>query len=211
MSIEGISTDIITRSPDVTFLQSYQESAISRTAKGTYVARFPWKVDKPHLPSNFATCKGRTLTLVNKLKFPKLLRFYDDINKDQEQRGFIERVSDDAAKDVHYLSHHAVKKDSVTTPIRIVYDCSCQESGKSASLSDCLTVGPPFLNNPCAILLRFHIHAFAQSTDIQKASLYIQLHPSDINFTKFLWPSNLESNGHSISDIPICCGTIWSL
>jgi len=90
-SIEGIGTDTVIRSPDLKFLQSYQVSAISRTAEGTYVTRFPWKVDKPHLPSKFATCKGRTLTLVNKLKkSPKLLQLYDDIIKDQEQREFIE-------------------------------------------------------------------------------------------------------------------------
>jgi len=144
------------------------------------------------------------LTLVNKLKkSPKLLQLYNDIIKDQ-------KVNDDAAKDVHYLSHHAVKKDSVTTPIRIVYNCSCQESDKSASLNDCLTVGPPFLNNLCGILLRFRIHAFALSTDIEKAFLHIQLHPSDRNFTRFLWPSNLESNDiHSSS--PFMLGAVLDL
>ena len=82
------------------------------------------------LPSSFATCKGRTLTLLNKLrKFRELLQLYDEIIKDQELRGFIEKVSDDTAKDVHYLPRHSVKKDSVTTPIRIVYNCSCWESG----------------------------------------------------------------------------------
>ena len=193
-SVEGIGTDTVTKSPDLTFLQSYQESAISRTSEGIYVAKFPWKVDKPDLPSNFAICKGRTLTLLNKLKrSPKLLQLYDGIIKEQEQRGFIERVDDDAAADVHYLPHHPVKKDSVTTPIRIVYDCSCRGSGKLASLNDCLTVGPPFLNNRCAILLRFRVHAFGLSTDIEKAFLHIKLHPSDRNFTRFLWPSDLES------------------
>ena len=140
-SVEGIGTDTVMKSLDLTFLQSYQESAISRTSEGTYVAKFPWKVDKPDLPSNFATCKGRTLTLVNKLRrSPKLLQLYDGIIKEQEQRGFIERVNDDATNDVHYLPHHPVKKDSLTTPIRIVYDCSCRGSGQSASLNDCLTV-----------------------------------------------------------------------
>ena len=152
-------------------------------------------MDKPDLPSNFATCKGRTLTLVNKLrKSSKLLQLYDGIIKEQEQRGFIERVNDDATNDVHYLPHHPVKKDSLTTPIRIVYDCSCRGSGQSASLNDCLTVGPPFLNNLCAILLRFRIHAFTLSTDIEKAFLHVKLHSSDRNFTRFLWPSHLESN-----------------
>ena len=126
-SVKGIGTDAVTRSADLAFLKSYQKSAISRTSEGTYVAKFPWKVDKPDLPSNFATCKVRTLTLVNKLrKSPKLLQLYDGIINEQEQRGFIERVDgDNDTADVHYLPHHPVKKDSVTTPIRIVYDCSC--------------------------------------------------------------------------------------
>ena len=101
------------------------------------------------------------------------------IIKEQEQRGFIERVNDDATNDVHYLPHHPVKKDSLTTPIRIVYDCSCRGSGQSASLNNCLTAGPPFLNNLCAILLRFRIHAFALSTDIEKAFLHVKLHSSE--------------------------------
>ena len=40
-SVEGIGTDTVTKSLDLTFLQSYQESAISRTSEGTYVAKFP--------------------------------------------------------------------------------------------------------------------------------------------------------------------------
>ena len=39
-SVEGIGTGTVTKSPDLTILQSYQESAISRTSEGTYVARF---------------------------------------------------------------------------------------------------------------------------------------------------------------------------
>ncbi|XP_065911263.1 uncharacterized protein [Dysidea avara] len=192
-SIEAVGTEANT-SPDLTFLQQYQESSISQTSEGIYIAKFPWKVNKPDLPSNFATCKGRTLTLLNKLrKSPELLQLYDGIMKEQEQRGFIERVDNDTADNVHYLPHHPVKKDSVTTPIRIVYDCSCHGSGKSASLNDCLTVGPPFLNNLCAILLRFRIHAFTLSTDIEKAFLHIKLHPSDRDFTRFLWPSDPQS------------------
>ena len=195
-SVEGVGTDNVAKSADLTFLKSYQESAISRTNEGTYVAKFPWKVDKPDLPSNFATCKVRTLTLVKKLrKSPKLLQLYGSIIKEQEQRGFIEKVNgDDEAANIHYLPHHPVKKDSLTTPIRIVYDCSCRGSNGVASLNDCLSVGPPFLNNLCAILLRFRVHAFALSTDIEKAFLHIKLHPSDRNFTRFLWPSDFESS-----------------
>ena len=102
-------------------------------------------------------------------------------------------MNNDTTDDANYLPHHPVKKDSVTTPIRIVYDCSCRGSSKSVSLNDCLTVGLPFVNNLCAILLRFRIHPFALSTDIEKVFLHLNLHSSDRNFTRFLWPRNLES------------------
>ena len=189
-SIEAVGTETDTPSQDLTFLQCYQQSSISQTSEGIYVARFPWKENKPCLQSNFTTCKRRTSALVNKLKkTPELLRVYDGIIKEQEKRGFIEQVQDASTTDVHYLIHHPVRKESTTTPIRIVYDCSCRGDGNSASLNDCLTVGPPFLNNLCSIILRFRLHPFALSTDIEKAFLPIKLNPSDRNFTQFLWPS----------------------
>ena len=142
-----------------------------------YIARFPWKEDRPYLPTNISICKKRTTTLVYKLKqTPELLSIYDNIIKDQEKRGFIARVNDDdTTENTHYLPHRPVKKDSVTTPIRIVYDCSCRGNGSSASLNDCLIAEPPFLNNLCCILLRFRSHAFALSTDIEKAFLHVKL------------------------------------
>ena len=99
-------------------------------------------------------------------------------------------------------------KNSVTTPIRIVYDCSCRGSSNSASLNDCPTTGPTFLNNLCSILLRFRTHAFALSTDIEKAFLHVRLHPSDRNFTRFLWPSTVESSSTEFHFV--LHGPIWS-
>ena len=193
-SVEAIGTNIHEEQTDTAFLQTYQNKCISQTPEGTYIAKFPWKEDRAYLPSNFGTCKRRTLTLINKLRqTPELLQIYDNIIREQEQRGFIERVDEDTTDDVHYLPHHPVRKDSPTTPIRIVYDCSCRASSNCASLNDCLMVGPPFLNDLCAILLRFRDHIFAFCTDIEKAFLHVKLHESDRNFTRFLWPSSTET------------------
>ena len=188
-SIEAIGTN--THKPNISFLNKYQSTSLSQNKEGAYVAKFPWKDNRPFLPSNYSVAQKCTRALLSKMrKTPDLLQLYNNILEEQEKRGFIERVDDSSkVKDVHYLPHHPVKKNSPTTPVRIVYDCSCRESNNSASLNDCLTVGPPFLNDLCAILLRFRTHPYAFTTDIEKAFLHVQLHESDRDYTRFLWPA----------------------
>ena len=96
----------------------------------------------------------------------------------------------------HFIPHHAVKKQSATTPVRIVYDCSCRQSPCHHSLNNCLQVGPPFLIDLCTLLLHFRSHKFTLVTDIEKAFLHVQLAEGDRSYTCFLWlsePDNPES------------------
>lgn len=180
------------------FLDTYSQRYITRLEDGSYCARFPWKENHLPLPSNYKTCWQRTHSLARCLaQTPDLLKLYDGIITDQHRRGFIERVNTSPkVGKVHYIPHHCVKKNSATTPIRVVYDCSCKQSEHDPSLNDCLLRGPDFLNDLCLILLRFRTHAFAISTDIEKAFLHVYLHEKDRDFTRFFWlidPSNPES------------------
>ena len=108
-------------------LEQYLTSSVTHNNYGAYVARFPWKPDHPTLPTNPAVTERRTRQLVKRLvKTPQLLQLYNQIITEQQARGFIERVelyNDNST--VHYIPHHAVEKNSPTTPIRIVFDCSC--------------------------------------------------------------------------------------
>lgn len=167
------------------FLKSYCASHISRQDDGTYCAEFPWKESHPPLPDNFSVCQKRTRSLAYWLsQSPGLLQIYDNILKEQLDRGFIELVTEPYKSGaVHYIPHHPVKKDSVTTPIRIVYDCSCRQSNALPSLNDCLMAGPHFLVDLCAILLRFRTHQYGLSTDIEKAFLHITLKESERFYT----------------------------
>lgn len=89
---------------------------------------------------------------------------------------------------MHYIPHHAVIKDSPTTPIRIVYDCSARANKHSPSLNDCLLNGPSLVNNLVSILLRFRLARFACSSDIAKAFLMVGLEPIDRESCRFFWP-----------------------
>ena len=159
---------------------------------------FPWKENHPPLPSNRSICEGRARSLARKLKHtPVLLNLYGDIIAEQLKRGFIERVVDSQIPaDCHFIPHHPVKKDSTTTPLRIVYDCSCRQSPTQPSLNDCLHAGPPFINDLCALLIRFRVHKIGIVTDIEKAFLHVQLAEEDRNYTHFVWlsqPNDPES------------------
>jgi len=73
-----------------------------------------------------------------------VLHFYGNVTSEQQQRQFIEHApteTDRPTTGVHYIPHHPVYKNSATTPVRIVYNYSCRQSTKHASLNDCLLVG----------------------------------------------------------------------
>ena len=197
--IESMGTTPVAQDPDANFMQEYMTTKITTQPDGAYSLKFPWKNAHPPLPTNYAVCARRTRSMVQRLsKTPHLLQLYNTIISDQETRGFIERVSHHCEQgSVHYIPHHPVRKESSTTPIRIVYDCSCKQSSSSPSLNDCLHPGPPFLNDLCGILLRFRQHNVAFSSDIEKAFLQVHLDIEDRDFTRFLWlsdPTNANSS-----------------
>ena len=83
-----------------------------------------------------------------------------------------------------------MKKESNTTPIRVVYDCSAKVSSKSLSLNDCLYTGPSLVPDLAQVLLRFRCQKYVFILDIEKAFLMVQLHENDRDYTRFLWPKD---------------------
>ena len=152
------------------YFNEYQQSSIVYQ-DGSYTAKLPWKRDHAELPSNYDVATKRTRNLIRRLQGePPLLVKYDEIITEQERRGFIEKVDSNTPTtgQVHYIPHRPVKKGSTTTPIRIVYDCSSRKSPNLPSLNDCLESTAPPLNDLTSILMRFRIHSYAATTDIEK-------------------------------------------
>ena len=190
-SLESLGITPTTEDTHKHFLEQYQQSSIRWDSNGSYIAGFPWKPEHPPLPSNYTVCERRTRSMARRLKHtPELLKTYSNIITEYESRGFIEKVQQAQPSDkAHYIPHHPVKKESSTTPIRMVFDCSCHQQPDLPSLNACLEVGPPFLNDLCGILLRFRTYSYGLSTDIEKAFLHVGLNEKGTDFTRFLWLS----------------------
>ena len=177
------------------FLMEYSKTSVSRQSDGSYCAKLPWKPMHPPLPTNREVCWKRARSLVHRLsQTPDLLQTYDKIIAEQVKKGFIEMVPDTSDDNkTHYIPHHCIKKNSTTTPIRIVYDCSCRQSSNLPSLNDCLLTGPHFLSDLCSIILRFRTYNYAASTDIEKAFLHVKLHRDDRDYTRFYWLKDVSN------------------
>ena len=170
------------------YMDHYRENCL-KFKDGHYSARLPWKDDHSALPTNYALAEKRTRTMIQRLT-PELRNTYNGTIEEQLSRSFIEPVPEDNIQEGHYLPHHPVRKDSSTTPIRVVYDASSKASSGTPSLNDCLLTGEPLLNDLFEILIRFRLHNVAISTDIEKAFLHVGLDEADRNYTKFLWLSD---------------------
>jgi hypothetical protein len=115
---------------------------------------------------------------------------YDVILKSWESEGIISKVNEDNRTGhgkVHYVPHRAVfKPESLTTPVRPVFDASCKV-GRAPSLNDCLEKGPNLLELIPSILLRFRMGKIGVISDIRKAFLMIEINEDDRDAVRFLW------------------------
>ena len=94
---------------------------------------------------------------------------------------------------MHYLPHHGVvRRDALTTKLRIVFDASSKAKRESPSLNDCLYSGPALTPTIFKILLRFSERKIALVGDIEKAFLNIGVHEQDRDVLRFLWVDSLE-------------------
>ncbi|VDO76220.1 unnamed protein product [Heligmosomoides polygyrus] len=105
-----------------------------------YYVRLPWKQQHEPLPDNYKIALARLKGTYNRYRGdPTMMEKYDEVFKDQVQKGILEEVFPEEMQTkntVHYLSHQAVLTPSkTTTKIRIVFDASAHYSGKP-SLND---------------------------------------------------------------------------
>ena len=105
-----------------------------------YEVGLPWKDNYPHIDDDYELCRNRLKSLHQKLlKDPKHLEEYNRNIEEQLATGIVKEVPPNVKdeKNVHYLPHRCVvRKDKVTTKLRLVYDGSATTDTRNYSLND---------------------------------------------------------------------------
>ena len=131
----------------------------------------------------------RFLSLECRLHHSKQLDNYAKVSNKYFTSNHAEPVPDDESNKHHsksfYLAHHAVCKESTTTPLRVVFDKSMKSTW--LSLNDLLIVGPTVHRSLNDVLLRFRLHSYAVTTDVSKMYRAVTLLPEDRDYHRFLW------------------------
>lgn len=166
-------------------------NTVTRTDDGRYSVKLPWIGEAPPIPSNRMVAEKRLMAATTKLKAADQYDVYDGIFKQWIEEGIVEEVSGEDLQEngklVHYLPHRPVfKPDSLTTPVRPVFDASCKMS-RNPSLNECLQKGPNLLELIPSILMRFRERRIGVISDIRKAFQMIAVDPADRDFLRFLW------------------------
>ncbi len=172
-----------------------------------YSVQLPWKEDHDSLPDNYMNSQARMKGQLRRLKKePELLKEYDRIIKEQAEQGIIEQVTSlEKADKVHYLPHQAVvRKDAVTTKVRIVYDASSKGSKSDTSLNDCLHVGPSLNPLLYSILIRFRENKVALVADIEQAFLNVEVNEKDRDCLRFLWVNDILNDDREVIIYRFC-------
>lgn len=170
--------------------EDFQQN-ITKENDGRYVVKLPWIDREIPIPSNRIVATKRLETATTKLVKQKEFNNYDSIFESWEKEKFIEIYPQESVRG-HFLPHRPVfKPESETTPVRPVFDASCQV-GNSPSLNQCLEKGPNLLELIPSILLRFREKKIGVISDIRKAFQMISVAEEDRNYQKFLWWENYE-------------------
>ena len=135
---------------------------------------------RPPLARRQAEDRLRGLEGGKYFKDPAIKRAYQTVIDDWEREGFVKRVPLDGEHVKHLLPHFPILKQSETTPVRPVMDCSTQ-------LNKHLLAGPNLLNEVPDVLLRFRSGLYSFSGDVKQMFLRIFLPPEDRPYHCFLW------------------------
>ncbi|XP_011858580.1 PREDICTED: uncharacterized protein LOC105556118, partial [Vollenhovia emeryi] len=169
---------------------------IRRDQDGRFVVTIPFKGDPGELGESKTIACKRLISLERRLeRNPDLKGSYTKFLSEYERLGHMSKVFEEAEPEIsYYLPHHCViKSDSSTSGLRVVFDAS-SATDNGISLNKLQMVGPTVQEDLFSILIRFRIHPYILSADIEKMYRQVLVNPNQRALQRILWrPSNIDT------------------
>ena len=167
------------------------EATTTRDSTGRFIVNIPFKNTIQKLGDSYAIARKRFELLERKLlKNAELKAEYCTFMAEYEQLGHmskIEEVENFNYSDGYFLPHHAVlKKESLTTKCRVVFDSSAKTSS-GLSLNDVQFIGPTLQQDVFSILARFRTYKYVMTGDISKMYRQILINKEQRKYQRILW------------------------
>ncbi|XP_076301931.1 uncharacterized protein LOC143220079 [Lasioglossum baleicum] len=175
------------RSADDQACEDHFATTVRRDDSGRYIVALPFNDKRDHLEESRSRALNRLLSLERKLeRDPELKQQYVKILEEYLALGHMKQVEAGHAPGF-YLPHHAVvKPSSSTTKVRVVFDGSAKSS-TNISLNETLRVGPTLQEDLFSLLLRFRMHAYVLTADIEKMYRQFLVRAEDRAYQRILW------------------------
>ncbi|XP_076660598.1 uncharacterized protein LOC143363956 [Halictus rubicundus] len=174
--------------------ESHFREHTSRNSSGRYIVRLPFAPNKSNLGTSYEIALKRFYNLEKRLiQNTALKQEYSRFIQEYRVLGHMTDISkNDCRKDGYYLPHHPVfKQSSLTTKLRVVFDASAITSNE-LSLNDVLLVGPTIQDDLFSLLVRFRLHNYVLTADIEKMYRQVLVHQDDAAYQKILWRENIN-------------------
>ena len=155
-----------------------------------YAVGMLWAEDHSQLPNNYYSALAQLKSLEKRLdKDTNLRALYAKNIQEDFDKGYVIKLNthdctNRSARE-WYLPHHPVINPNKPGKVRRVLNGAAKFHG--SLLNKALLVGPDLLQNLLAVLMRFHQHQHAVSTDIEGMFLQVGVIRIDQLSLRFLW------------------------
>lgn len=178
--------------------EAYFEKHSSRNSEGRVIVPLPFvePQNKPNFVDSRALALKRFSSLEKKFKTnPSFQKAYVGFMEDYIESHHLDEVEPPSSDTGHfyYIPHHGIlRPDSVTTPLRVVFDASAKDS-EGKSLNDTLLPGPKLQTNIFELLMRFRWHAVVFTGDIKQMYRQFLVPPEDSEYQRIVWRASPDT------------------
>ncbi|KAL0871503.1 hypothetical protein ABMA27_005221 [Loxostege sticticalis] len=164
----------------------------TRSSDGNFVVNLPFKTPISALGQSKATALSRFYSIEKRFERDPLYKdMYVNFMSEFERSGRMVKSFPDQS--YNYLPHHAViNLNKVSTPLRVVFNASSPTS-TGISLNDLQYKGTIKQDPLIDILLRFRLHKYVVTADIEKMFCNILVSPEQRHLQSIFWRTHINN------------------